>query len=400
MTGSSELVPPLVSLSPETGPTGGVPWLLAADGLPAVVPVGWQSPAEPFRAATLVTEEIGEAAARRSRKARTVANPRSAGAAAPRKRGTGQPSGERKRRPAAARQQVSEAGSATRQEVSPQRAPATPQAAVNVTSTAMPADRPVVTSPPPSARVAEQAPTWHAVASPRPPSRVTAPPSIGWPQGRAGNQTGAGRALLVGLGIFLGALLVVSALQQVPRARPMAVQDAAQMPPVSERPQPPMLPPPVARHRDAGSRRSESGRRASRSSTPKSPTSTSRRPTWTQGQESWSGASSEPMQRVDASVDVTARVFELQPPQPRRALVFPQVVRRLLATYQGAHVVVVVAVDSVGNAHVDSVEAGIPLSDFVRARFEHAALESGWRPATDELGKPVSGTRRVDFVVY
>ena len=106
------------------------------------------------------------------------------------------------------------------------------------------------------------------------------------------------------------------------------------------------------------------------------------------------------MQRVEASVDVTARVFEPQPPQPRRALIFPQVVKRLLATYQGAHVVVVVAVDSVGNAHVDSVEAGIPLSDFVRARFEHAALESGWRPATDELGKPVSGTRRVDFVVY
>ena len=400
MTGSSELVPPLVSLSPETGPTGGVPWLLGADGSPAVVPVGWQSPAEPFRPATLVTEEIGEAAARTSRKARTVANPRSAGAAVPRKRRTGQASGERKRRPAAARQQVSGGRIGdTVKSVSPQ-ATCHPQTVVNVTSTAMPADRPVVTSPPPSARVAEQAPAWHAVASPPPPSRVAAPPSIGWPQGRAGTQAGAARALLVGFGIFFGTLLIVSALQQVPRARPRVVQRAAQRPAVSEPAHPPTPGSPVAGRRDASSRQSENGRRASRKSAPKRPNSTSRPPSWTQRQESWSGGSNEPVQRVDARVDVTARVFEPQPPQPRRALIFPQVVKRLLATYQGAHVVVVVAVDSVGNAHVDSVEAGIPLSGFVRARFEHAALESGWRPATDELGKPVSGTRRVDFVVY
>lgn len=106
------------------------------------------------------------------------------------------------------------------------------------------------------------------------------------------------------------------------------------------------------------------------------------------------------MGSVADSVAVNGHLVESQAPRPRRMPQFPQVVRPLLANYRGARAVVVVVVDSSGHAIPASVESEFPLSGFVKARLEEAALEPGWLPATDELGNTVAGARRVQFVVH
>jgi len=106
------------------------------------------------------------------------------------------------------------------------------------------------------------------------------------------------------------------------------------------------------------------------------------------------------MARVEATVEVRSRVFEPQPPRPKRAPRFPEVLKRMFAPYPDARVVVIVAVDPDGNATVESVESRTQLSGFAEARFRDAALEPVWLPATDELGQPVAGRRRVEFVMH
>lgn len=392
---------------------GPIPLVVGADGKPLAVPPSRTSTARPTAPDVPNVEDVFPGIGA------TIAGPaggatRQEGPAkASRRRKTGQTAGTRKRRSATSSAQTPRSVAA-RGATQTDRAQGPPvlltpppfvisEFAPGVSQSAStPVPTPVVPSlvagsaaPPTSSRVERVAPAtprvWPAPVAPV--AHVPAPfVSSGFPAHR---YRGAAQAFLVAFGLFFGTLLVVSALEHAPRAHPKVARQVELKPTPPAWEQPEAIATPAARGRNARQGTPARRHKTTRTPTPESGSSTSWGSTWAPPAE----RRQEAMPRVEAQVDVTGRVFEPQPPQPRRTPIYPQVVRRLLANYQGRRVVVTVAVDALGGARVDGVEATIPLSEFVRARFEDAALQAGWRPATDELGKPVAGTRRVAFVL-